>query len=217
MAVFAVAGLLVRTERLNAVAAEEREDAARARAESEIEKAAAATCQLVVRDRQLQMSEFERKRLSPRTARWRDELWLLGTKLSGGGKEPDLRDGMAALLSGLDATPVREFREGAASFLAFARLDERKRALDASYCKRPTRPKRCACTAKSWPYPGSSAPPRSSGAGYRTRQRRSRNGGPRSTRAAPLISPGPVHSDASPGTGTARPGTRANFVSSRLN
>jgi serine/threonine protein kinase/WD40 repeat protein len=112
LAFFSIAGLLLYAEQL-------RLRGAQSTADRETERAAAAESEVRQRDRQLDMLSFQREQLSPHIAGWRDRLWKLGSKLAVGGKEPELRDRMAALLSGLDAKHVPDFKEGAATFLAF--------------------------------------------------------------------------------------------------
>ena len=115
IAILAVTLLVIRGERLNTEAAEER-------AHHQADKAAAAEREVALRDRTLEMNKFTRERLSPHRAGWRDRLWELGTKLAANGKSPELRDGMAALLGGLDARLVPDFKEGSATAAALRHI-----------------------------------------------------------------------------------------------
>jgi len=100
-----------------AVTLRQRDRARAAVRESELKTLAEAE-RLQERHRTLVSFDFQR-RAAP-TAGWRDLKWNDGLTLAAGGKEPELRDGMAALLGGIDARLVPDFREGAARSVLFS-------------------------------------------------------------------------------------------------
>jgi WD40 repeat protein len=115
-AVLAVVGLVLEMQRRKTVAANERADQEARESEA---KADAAAERVKSRNRLIQAFAFQRGQFADRQYGWRDRQWATGLEFAQGGTEPELRDRMAAILSGLDANPITDFVEGPSTFLAF--------------------------------------------------------------------------------------------------